>query len=237
MGIMQSALKLIYPDQCVACGTMVEGAHGLCSKCWRDTPFITGLRCQTCSQPLLGDSGDEAATCDDCLAVERPWTAGRAALLYEGSARRMILGLKHSDRTDLVKPAARWMVDCGGDLLSGTAVLVPIPVHWQRLLRRRYNQAAELAREIGALTGMDVDVEALVRTRRTKIQDGMTVEERRLNLSGAISAAKTLSRKDIVLVDDVMTTGATLSEAAKACHAAGANRVSVLVLARVAKSP
>ena len=237
MGLVQSAVRLIYPDQCIACRAPVEGAHGLCANCWKDMPFIIGLRCTMCSQPLLGDLSDGAALCDACLESRRPWVAGRAALLYEGSARRMILGFKHSDRTDFAKPAARWMTEAADEILSADPLIVPVPIHWRRLLRRRYNQAAELAREIAALSGARFVPDALRRVRATAVQDGMTVEDRAANMAGAISATRPLTGQSVVVVDDVMTSGATLTAASGACLEAGAKQVSVLVLARVAKSP
>lgn len=235
--LMKGTIRLLYPDQCVGCGVLVEGAHGLCPACWSDTPFVRGLCCDACGLPLLGDRADGTAICDDCLAMPRPWAQGRAALLYDGNARRIVLRLKHGDRTDLARPAARWLADAGRDVLTSGALLVPVPVHWTRLFSRRYNQAAELARALSALTGIEVAPDALSRVRRTPVQDGLGVEARFTNTEQAIRAAHALTGRDIVLVDDVMTSGATLSACAAACHAAGATQVSVLVLARVAKTP
>lgn len=238
---MKGAIRLLYPDQCVGCGALVDGAHGLCPACWGETPFIRGLSCDACGQPILGDGADGTAICDDCLGLPRPWQRGRAAVLYEGNARRMILGLKHGDRTDLARPAARWLAGAGRDILVPGTLLVPVPVHWTRLFTRRYNQSAELARALSSLTGLDVAPGALIRVRRTPIQDGLGVEARFANTEGAIRAADPaggpLGGRDVVLIDDVMTSGATLAAATEACHAAGADQVSVLVLARVAKTP
>ncbi|MGI1662142.1 double zinc ribbon domain-containing protein [Palleronia sp. KMU-117] len=234
---MKGAIRLLYPDQCVGCGALVEGAHGLCPACWADTPFIRGLCCDACGQPLLGDRADGTAICDDCLGLPRPWAKGRAALLYDGNARRIVLRLKHGDRTDLARPAARWLAEAGRDILTSGVVLVPVPVHWTRLFSRRYNQAAELARALSALTSLQATPDALRRVRKTPVQDGLGVEARFANTELAIRAARPLTGQDIVLVDDVMTSGATLSACATACLAAGATQVSVLVLARVAKTP
>lgn len=237
MGMMQTALKLIYPDQCVTCGALVEGSHGLCGGCWRETPFVSGLSCDLCSHPLIGDRDDEVAICDDCLTSQRPWTRGRAAFLYTGGGRRIVMALKHSDRTDLVAPAARWMAEAGRDLLQDAPVLVPIPLHWRRLVSRRYNQSAELARAIGRVAGVEVWPDALRRTRATTAQQDMTAEERHRNLAGAISARAAFGGRSVVLIDDVMTSGATFAAATDAALAGGAGRVCVLMLARAAKNP
>ena len=181
------------------------------------------------------------ALCDDCLVVPRPWDAGRAALSYRDGGRRIVLALKHGDRLDLAAPAARWMRAAAGENLRPGSVIVPVPVHWSRLLTRRYNQAAELGRHLANQTGHAHFPDALIRVRRTARQDGMTVEERRRNMDGAIrinpKRVEDLRSKPICLVDDVMTSGATLAAGATALRAAGVDHVFVLLLARVEKSP
>lgn len=237
---MQRALSLIYPDQCVLCEARVEERGGLCATCWRETPFLTGLVCETCGVSLPGsDSGQ--VLCDDCLSMPRPWESGRAALSYRDAGRRVVLALKHADRLDLVPACADWMVRAGRPVLTEGTVLVPIPSHWTRLLSRRYNQAAELCRAVSKLSGLPSVPDALIRTKRTPKQDGMTVEARFANMAGAVvanpKAIKRLQGCRICLIDDVMTSGATLSAATRALHDAGAERVCTLVLARVEKAP
>jgi predicted amidophosphoribosyltransferase len=109
---MQSVIRAIYPSQCVACDTQTAEDHGLCGACWRDTQFIHGLICDACGTPLMGQ-GAGPVHCDDCMTIPRPWDQGRAALVYEGIGRRMVLNLKHGDRTDLAVPAAKWMLHAG----------------------------------------------------------------------------------------------------------------------------
>jgi predicted amidophosphoribosyltransferase len=237
---LQRALSLVYPDQCVLCEARVEERGGLCAECWRKTPFLTGLVCDACGVSLPGtDSGQ--VLCDDCLAMPRPWASGRAALSYRDAGRRVVLALKHADRLDLVPACAEWMARAGRPLLTGDTVLVPVPAHWTRLLTRRYNQAAELCRGIAKVTGLEAVPDALIRTRRTPKQDGMTVDERFANMAEAIRPnPKTMDRvwgRRICLVDDVMTSGATLATATAALYAADADRVCTLVLARVEKAP
>ena len=238
---MQNPLKILYPDQCVACGGLVDGAGGLCAACWPETPFIDGLVCDACGTPLLGEAAGARPLCDDCLAEHPPWVRGRAVLAYRDAGRRMVLGLKHSDRLDLVRPLAGWMAARGAPLRSADAVLVPVPLHWSRLLTRRFNQAALLARELGRIWGCPVLPDALVRARRTRPQERMTRAERQNNQSGAIRVNPRRVHKvaglPVVLIDDVMTSGATLSAATKALCDCGVGEVRVLTLARVVKEP
>jgi predicted amidophosphoribosyltransferase len=218
---------------------LVERDFGLCGACWRDTPFVAGLACDICGVPLPGEASDRQEHCDDCLTIARPWQRGRAALIYRDRARRLVLGLKHGDRLDLVRPAGRWMAGVAAPLLKQDTVIVPVPAYYLRLLKRRYNQAALLALEIGKQVGRPVVPDLLRRNRPTKVQDGMSRDQRFANLDGALEPSRTAQRRlagrPVLLVDDVMTSGATLAAAADACLAAGAQSVDIVVLARVAK--
>lgn len=238
---MQRALSLIFPDQCVLCPELVETPGGLCAACWREMPFLRVLVCNACGTSLPGRDDAGEVYCDDCLSVSRPWATGRAAIAYRGAGRRLVLALKHGDRPELARPAARWMAGAGKALLAHGTLLVPVPIHWSRLLRRRYNQSVELARKLAAITGTEHVPDALVRIRRTPVQDGLGVDQRFANLMDAITPNPKregrLKGRNICLIDDVLTSGATLSAAATACHDAGASQVSVLVLARVEKAP
>ena len=236
---MQRAIRAIFPAHCLACGTLVIDDGGLCGPCWRDTPFIIGLVCDKCGTPLPGFGDGHTVLCDDCMTIPRPWDRGRAALLYRGQARRMVLALKHADRTDIAAPAARWMLKAARDIVAPSMVAVPIPSHWTRLVRRRYTQSALLANEFAHFAGIDLVSDALIRARFTQLQDGKGRDARFANLAGAIQPhprrGAALAGRDVLLVDDVMTSGATLAAATRACHAAGARRVSTVTLARVAK--
>jgi ComF family protein len=238
---LQSALRLIYPPQCLSCREAVESDHALCPRCWRDTPFTTGLVCDLCGVPLQGEAEAGPACCDDCLTIARPWSRGRAAMLYEGNGRRLVLDLKHGDRLDLARPAAGWMARAGAPVLAPDMLIAPVPLHWTRLLRRRFNQAAMLARELAELCGLEACPDLLLRPRRTASQDGRDRDGRFRNVEGAIvlhpRRGTRATGRHVLLVDDVMTSGATLAVAADACLAGGARDVSVLVLARVAKRP
>jgi ComF family protein len=237
---MQSVLRVLYPPQCISCGTLVEETGALCGTCWQETPFLDGAVCDSCGAPMIGAvaAGD---LCDQCLTIARPWSRGRAALAYRDNGRKLVLALKHGDRLDLARPAARWMARAGAPILREGMLAVPVPAHRWRLLRRRYNQAAVLAQALARVSDLEYLPEALVRNRRTRVQDGMGQEARFVNLSGAIAPharhGARLRGADVLLIDDVMTSGATLAAAAEAARAAGAREVRVLVLARVAKDP
>ena len=236
---MQAALHLVYPPQCLGCDAAVTEDFGLCGPCWRDAAFISGLVCDACGTPLPGDDPGHPVLCDDCLTLARPWAKGRAALLYRGTGRRLVLALKHGDRVDLAGPAAGWMMRVAGPLVQPGMVVAPVPLHWLRLLTRRYNQSALLSSRIARDAGLAHCPDLLARRRNTRSQEGRDRLGRFRNVADAFRVpprhVARMANRPVLLVDDVMTSGATLAAAAEACLAAGAASVSVLVLARVAK--
>lgn len=236
---IQTAIEMVYPPRCLGCGDLVTSDFGLCGPCWRDTPFIDGTVCEACGTPLPGHADGHRIECDACMDADRPWDNGRAALLYAGRARRLVLALKHGDRAELARPAALWLARAARPLLRDNMLIAPVPLHWTRLTRRRYNQSALLAQALSRETGLACCPDLLIRTRRTPMLDGRGTAERSAILADAIrphpKRRHRLAGREILLVDDVMTSGATLTACTCACHEAGATRVSVLVLARVAK--
>lgn len=236
---MQAALHVIYPPQCLTCDALVTTDFGLCGHCWRETPFITGLVCNQCGVPLPGDDLGQPESCDDCLTIARPWSQGRAALLYKDNARRLVLAFKHGDRLDLARPTAGWMMRAAQPMLVPGMLIAPIPLHWLRLIKRRYNQSALLSAAIAKMAGLDHCPDLLIRTRHTGSQEGRDRDSRFANMTDALAPhprrENRIAGRHILLVDDVMTSGATFAAAAEACIAAGAIGVSVLALARVAK--
>lgn len=236
---MQAALHLLYPPHCLTCDAVVTTDFGLCGTCWRETAFISGLVCDKCGTPLPGDDIGAAEYCDDCLTLARPWSQGRAALLYKDNARRMVLALKHGDRLDLARPAARWLLRSAMPILQPGMLVAPIPLHWLRLIKRRYNQAALLSGAVAKMAALEHCPDLLIRRRSTGSQEGRDRDGRFANMAGALSVhPRRIGRvegRHVLLVDDVMTSGATFAAAAEACIAAGASGVSVLALARVAK--
>lgn len=238
---MQSLLAAIYPPQCVCCGGPVDQGRGLCGPCWRETRFEAGNVCTLCGIGLPGEGDGAFDRCDDCMTLARPWSQGRTALKYSGNGRRMVLALKHGDRPDIAVTAAGWMARAAQPILVSHMLIVPVPAHWTRLVRRRYNQAAELARALGRHSGLAVAPTALIRPARGETQEGKTLPERFANLQGTIRPhpqhGSALCGRDVLIVDDVMTSGATLAAATEAALAAGAQDVRIATLARVARDP
>ncbi|SIS88365.1 ComF family protein [Paracoccus saliphilus] len=248
---IKAVLRMLYPSQCLACGQIVmsEGndalpqraATDLCPDCWQDTHFISGLACTRCGAPLPDDGidYDQDVTCDDCLAFPRPWHDGRAAILYSGTGRKLVLTLKHGDRPDLAPALAGWLSVAAAPVIRPGMIVAPIPLHFRRLLKRRYNQSALLARHLAKAHGLPHIPDLLLRKRHTPAQDHRGVSDRFANISGAIMVnprrISCISGKPVLLVDDVMTSGATLAAATEALLAAGSGPVFVTVLARAVK--
>jgi ComF family protein len=233
-------LHAVFPPECLGCGARVESDFSICGTCWGDTPFIFGAACHLCGVGLPGQAAPgETLTCDDCMTIARPWDAGRAVFSYAGMGRKLVLGLKHADRAEVARAAGPWMARAGGDLLAQDPVIVPVPLHWRRLATRRFNQAALLAHALARETGLTCRPDALIRPHATATQDGRDRDGRFRNLSGAIAAhprhSRDLDGRAVLLIDDVMTSGATFAAATDACLSVGAGPIFVMALARVAK--
>jgi ComF family protein len=233
--LLRGVVDLILPRETLDGETRV-GAHGLAAETWSRIHFLDGPVCDGCGAPFDYDPG-EGARCAPCMARPRAFDAARAACLYDETSRDPILKLKHADRSDLAPMFARWLSRAAADLLAEAEAITPVPLHRLRLLRRRYNQAAEVARPLARLAGVPYLADALVRRRATESQGGKSGSHRRRNVAGAFHVpdrrrAQVEGRR-ILLIDDVLTTGATAEGCARALKRAGAARVDVAVLARV----
>ncbi len=212
---------------------------GLSARAWERIHFIDGPVCDGCGSPFPYSLG-EGVLCAACLARPRRISRARAACLYDEHSRDLILKLKHADRTDLAPLFARWLSRAAAELVAEADVLCPVPLHPRRLLARRYNQAAEIARPLARWTRTAYRPELLVRTRSTPTQGGKSGRGRRENVRNAFTVPPGMAAKvngqRILLIDDVLTTGATAEACAKALLAAGASAVDLAVVARVRES-
>lgn len=211
-------------------------SRGLTADAWTRISFIEAPVCEACGAPFEFDFGP-GARCAACLARSPAFDRARAACLYDENSRDLILKLKHADRTDLAPLFARWLARAAADLIIEADAIVPVPLHPLRLIRRRFNQAAEIARPMAAAVGLPYWPDALERIRRTQSQGGRSGSGRRRNVAGAFQVPRRwrdrVAGAHIVLVDDVLTTGATAEGCARALKAAGAARVDLTVIARV----
>ena len=239
LGGLQTGLDAIYPARCLTCGSVVDGDFGLCGPCWRDTAFIGGTVCDACGVPLPGADDGDTPHCDTCLETPRIWARGRAAMIYRNTGRKLVLALKHGDRQEIAHPAGLWLSTAAADVLTQNTLIAPVPLHWLRMIKRRYNQSALLAKTLSERVDRPWCPDLLQRFRRTRSLDGMGRAERIAAVENSIRVhprrRHRLIGRPVLLVDDVMTTGATLAACTRACLEAGSGPVSIVTLARVAK--
>lgn len=232
----RTVADVIVPPVCLGCHTALAAHDTLCPDCWRGIDFIRPPLCDRLGLPMPFDAGEQMISA--AAAANPPvYDRARAVARYDGTMRDLVLSLKFHDQHQARRLFGRWLVDAGRDILADAEVIVPVPLSRLRLIWRRFNQSAILAQEVGRLTGVPFRPLTLVRTRRTRPQPGLSRSEREANVRGAfdVPAAQKadITGRAVLLVDDVVTTGATIAACAKALKSAGARRVDVLVLALV----
>lgn len=232
------ALDLILPPACPITGEPVEKPGLLSAAGWSQLQFVDDPVCAHCGAPFAHDHG-AGALCAACIAEPPAFERARAAVVYDEASHKLIVAFKHSDRTELLPLLAGWLARAGAPLIREGTIIAPTPLHPRRLLARRYNQAALLAGALAKRTGAPLLVDGLKRLRATPPQKSLSADARRRNVAGAFAVnearAAAINGARVLLVDDVLTTGATLSACARALKKAGAKSVDALVLARVVK--
>jgi len=219
-------------------GGEISGASGLSAAAWSRVVFLEAPVCDGCGAAFEADGGTFAADrCAACIASPYTFARARAACVYDEASRGLILKFKHGDQQQFAGLFARWLSRSAADLLADVDAVVPVPLHRLRLLDRRFNQAAEIARPLSRHARLDYLPDALVRARHTLSQGGRSARGRRLNVKSAFavpeSGRRRIRGRRILLVDDVLTTGATAEACSRALLAAGARAVDLAVVARV----
>src|SRR5271154_4083755 len=234
--VLRTALDLALPPLCAACREPVDG-KGLCPACWSKLSFITRPYCERLGIPFVYDPGPGILSME-AIADPPAYNRARAAVRFDEISRALVHALKYGDRLDLAPMMGRWISQAGRELLAEADALVPVPLHWRRLWARRFNQSAMLAATISAESGVPIAAGALKRVKATVQQVGLSRSERAANVQGAFrvppEGRSAVPGRRLVLVDDVLTSGATVDACARVLLRAGAANVDVLVFARVA---
>jgi len=236
--LASAALDLVFPPACISCRRAIEAHGALCPACWNLMRFIERPYCDRLGTPFAADLGAEGLLSPEAIAHPPVYARARAVARFEdGPVRHLVHRLKYGDRLELAIPLGRQMARAGRELLTEADLLVPVPLHRRRLLWRRFNQANALAEVISKTSKVPCDPFVLTRKKATASQVGLTRTQRADNMHGAFAVPEAekikIEGRALLLIDDVLTSGATLNAAARVLLRAGAARVDALVFARV----
>lgn len=236
------AVDVALPQLCASCREPV-GDAGLCAGCWARLSFIAPPYCERLGIPFVYDPGPGILSME-AIADPPAYQRARAAVRYDEVARTLVHALKYGDRLDLAPTMGRWMATAGRQLVGEADALVPVPLHWRRQWARRFNQSALLAEVIAKASAVPVAHHALKRVKATPQQVGLSRSARADNVQGAFrvppDGKAAVAGRRLLLIDDVLTSGATMDACARALLRAGAAQVDALTFARVvagARSP
>lgn len=237
-GVLRGVLDLVFPPCCLACRKAIASRDALCASCWAAMRFIERPFCERLGTPFEADLETPGLLSPDAIAHPPAFSRARAVARFDdGPSRQLVHRLKYGDRLELAGTMGAWMARAGDEILSEADVLIPVPLHRRRLAARRFNQSALLARAVSSRCGVPASLDALIRRKATSSQVGLSRTQRQLNLQGAFAVPGErlgeVAGRAVVLVDDVLTSGATANAATRALLRGGARRVDVLVFARV----
>lgn len=237
-GLIKAAVDTLLPPRCLATGHVVDSPGMTSPAFWSELSFIEKPCCSTCGLPF-GFQAPFGTLCAACLDLEPVFTKARSAVVYNDASRKIILAFKYGDRLHAVHTFIPWLMRAGQELLDETDFIVPVPLHQKRLWQRRFNQSALLADELAGRAGKIYLPDTLIRTRATIPQKGLSRNARNDNVKNAFSVRPAeipkISGKNILLIDDVFTSGATLNECARVLKKSGAADIFVLTIARVTR--
>lgn len=236
LSAIQSAVDFIVPPRCLLCHEIIGKTGHFCGPCWRQLNFISAPQCDICGLPF--DSGsEEKMVCAPCLTQTPIYTQARSVLVYDSVSKKLLLPFKHGDATYLAPALGKQMALISYEILNKTDYITPVPLHWKRLFKRRYNQAALLAQHLAKFSHSSLILNLLNRHKNTQPQGHLSKRQREENVHKVFSVnpkyATLLKGTTVTLVDDVLTSGATLNACAKALKHEGARDVYAITLARV----
>jgi len=239
VAVLRAAVDAVLPPRCLGCGEVVEDSGTLCGSCWSGLTMLGPPFCSCCGFPFPYAAPEETL-CAACARVPPLFDRARAVFRYDDASRGLVLGFKHADETHAAVAFGRWLARAGTKLTADADLIAPVPLHRWRLLSRRYNQSALLAQALARVAGPQLAVDLLVRRRHTPRQGRLSPLARRRNVRGAFAVRprwkQAVEGRRVLLVDDVLTTGATVEECARVLRRQGAAGVDVLTLARVVRA-
>ncbi len=238
--LMWNVIDVLLPPRCIGTGEIVSAQGMVSQDLWSDLDFIAAPYCRICGQPFeLADELSDDAECASCIADPPKFDTARSALTYNDASRKLLLGFKYGDQQHAAVTFATWIKNTAPDIFASADFIVPVPLHWRRHWQRRFNQSALIGSALAKLTNLTVR-HALTRRRFTSTQKGLSRKDRLKNVRMAFvvnpALIEKIKNKHIVLIDDVMTSGATVNECAKVLKRAGAKKVSVFTVARVLRN-
>jgi len=233
---LSTGLDHIFPPRCFGCRERIAQHGHLCAVCWEKMEFLPASHCDVCGRPF-GRHMHMVLQCGACLEKPPPYARLRFVCQYNGFARTLITRFKYGDDLSYYPILARWMAHYGAAVIQEAEVIIPVPLHRLRLWKRRYNQAVLFARQVHRIQGIPLFTTVLKRPHHTISQTKLTRSKRKLNVRSAFVVDKRKKRqiigRHVLLIDDVVTTGATVEACTKVLLKAGAAKVSVLAFARV----